>query len=81
MTVCVGCGCTDTQACPGGCTWLIVDEDAGEGACSRCPEVLDEFICPMCLTDHIEGDGCSWTCLECSHEWRTQESFRGARRP
>lgn len=37
---CVGCGCTDQRACPGGCTWLAVDRAAGDGVCSNCSEHL-----------------------------------------
>ncbi len=29
---CVGCGCTDDRACPGGCWWV------GPNLCSRCAE-------------------------------------------
>lgn len=33
--VCRGCGCTDAQACPGGCAW--VEDPAGTGElCSAC---------------------------------------------
>lgn len=31
--VCEKCGCTDTRACPGGCTW------ATEKRCSRCVDI------------------------------------------
>ncbi len=29
---CVGCGCTDSRACVGGCAWV----DAGHRLCTRC---------------------------------------------
>jgi hypothetical protein len=32
--VCLGCGCTDSTACPGGCYWLEVDYETGYGWCS-----------------------------------------------
>lgn len=38
IATCVGCGCDDDHACPGGCTWLRVDYEKGLGVCSRCPE-------------------------------------------
>jgi hypothetical protein len=41
--VCVGCGCTDDDACPDGCSWLRADQDAGEGVCSNCPEHVEAF--------------------------------------
>jgi hypothetical protein len=34
--ICVVCGCTDSQACPGGCSWAIKHKDANTGVCSRC---------------------------------------------
>lgn len=35
---CVGCGCTDKRACPGGCHWV------GPDLCSRClPKVVHSF--------------------------------------
>jgi hypothetical protein len=41
---CIGCGCTDTQACePFGCHWLVVDRGAGRGVCSSCPSEIRAF--------------------------------------
>lgn len=34
---CIGCRCTDSCACPEGCSWLRVNYDIGTGVCSRCP--------------------------------------------
>lgn len=42
--LCIGCECTDSRACPGGCSWLHVDYEAGYGICSGCPEVYEEFV-------------------------------------
>lgn len=36
VAVCIGCGCTDSRACPNGCSWLAVDRDQGIGICSNC---------------------------------------------
>jgi hypothetical protein len=33
---CVKCGCTDSRACAGGCSWATVDRKAGVGICSSC---------------------------------------------
>lgn len=33
---CTKCGCTDSQACEGGCSWVTVDREAGTGVCSSC---------------------------------------------
>lgn len=41
IAVCIGCGCDDDRACPGGCAWLRVDRKAGLGVCSQCyPDVV-----------------------------------------
>lgn len=42
--VCLGCGCTDTEACPDGCRWRSVNYDAGIGECSSCPDVYSGVI-------------------------------------
>jgi hypothetical protein len=33
--VCVLCGCHDSQACPGGCSWAIEHKATPTGVCSR----------------------------------------------
>lgn len=38
--VCKVCGCTDTNACVGGCYWV----DAGHTLCSRCAHVSERVI-------------------------------------
>lgn len=35
MTICVGCGCTDLEACANGCAWVAIDEN-GNGLCTNC---------------------------------------------
>ncbi|MGH7468718.1 MAG: ParB/RepB/Spo0J family partition protein [Longimicrobiales bacterium] len=35
---CVFCGCTDMNACEGGCGWLATDPDRKLGVCSACAE-------------------------------------------
>jgi hypothetical protein len=37
--VCLGCGCTQDCACPGGCYWICVSEERGVGICSTCAGV------------------------------------------
>ena len=34
--ICIGCGCTESRACPGGCSWTRIDREANIGVCSRC---------------------------------------------
>jgi hypothetical protein len=38
MTTCIGCGCTDEQACEGGCSWIQISPGELAGACSNCIE-------------------------------------------
>lgn len=53
---CVGCGCTDAQACPGGCSWAAVEEEAGIGLCTNCAvqplDLLLETVFASLITDH-----------------------------
>ncbi len=37
---CIVCGCTDSQACEGGCYWIEVNYALGKGLCSSC--LVDE---------------------------------------
>lgn len=39
--VCRGCGCTDSAACVGGCSWTLMDIETPTGVCSQCAEALD----------------------------------------
>lgn len=44
--VCKYCGCTDDEACPGGCAWAFDEGDPGgeDGAvCTRCDELAVEM--------------------------------------
>jgi len=33
---CIYCGCTDSHACAGGCSWVITFEYGNAGVCSEC---------------------------------------------
>lgn len=35
-SVCVVCGCSDSRACPGGCSWTLQFAKTKTGVCSRC---------------------------------------------
>ena len=43
LAECIGCGCDDLDACPGGCWWLRVDYSDGTGVCSECVERIEEW--------------------------------------
>ncbi len=42
---CLGCGCTDSRACDGGCGWVLVDRRRGIGVCTAC-EVVSRPLPP-----------------------------------
>ena len=47
LATCIGCGCTDNNACMGengACHWLKVNRETGFGICSACPEFFTEDI-------------------------------------
>jgi hypothetical protein len=44
MTACIGCGCTDEEACEGGCFWVARSPSEFAGACSTC---LESGLIPM----------------------------------
>lgn len=48
--ICVGCGCTDNNACVNEyretCYWLKVNRETGMGVCSCCPEFLSHPCTP-----------------------------------
>lgn len=50
-SVCIGCGCTDTCACDGGCYWLHVQ--GGVGVCSSCSHALKAWRDGGRLAMHI----------------------------
>ncbi len=40
---CVHCGCTDSRACEGGCSWAVKHKHTPTGVCSRCvPRAVKE---------------------------------------
>lgn len=41
---CIGCGCTDLQACRAGCWWLACDRLQRIGVCSSCPGALPSWF-------------------------------------
>jgi hypothetical protein len=43
--VCIGCGCDDHHPCPGGCSWVAVNDEIRVGLCSTCAvKPLDELF-------------------------------------
>lgn len=52
---CIGCGCTDSRSCPGGCSWVWVKRDEGRGWCSSCHDA-DWEPDPMAAAAECAGD-------------------------
>jgi hypothetical protein len=46
---CRECGCTDSLACPQGCSWMQPD------LCSVCAAELDELADPLAIPTHRAG--------------------------
>jgi hypothetical protein len=43
--VCIGCGCDDRHPCPGGCSWVAVNDEVRVGLCSTCAhKPIDELL-------------------------------------
>jgi hypothetical protein len=57
--ICRGCGCSDLRACPGGCSWVLLDFaiDAGvvrtepSGICSMCADAMEWDMSLMATVD------------------------------
>lgn len=43
LVLCIGCGCSDEDACEQGCRWIEVDRQKLRGVCSNCCEHLLRF--------------------------------------
>ena len=63
--VCLGCGCSDFDACEGGCWWDTVDYDVGVGVCSNC---LDWHGVLLCLEEISCRRRNESTCHRCGCE-------------
>jgi Fe-S-cluster-containing dehydrogenase component len=46
---CIGCGCTDHEACPGGCSWA--PNEVGVDICSRCVARAIEEAYPLSVQE------------------------------
>ena len=40
---CIGCGCSDLNACSGGCSWLRLDRSAKLGVCNECAHRVSDW--------------------------------------
>jgi hypothetical protein len=45
--ICVYCGCTESKACAGGCSWLEMHPGTLTGICSRCLEKIPRVGSPQ----------------------------------
>lgn len=65
--MCLGCGCTESAACEGGCGWQAIGDSGRWGICTAC---VDRNLCPIGATLvqlSVMEPGTSWkpvkTCL------------------
>lgn len=54
-STCIGCGCTDNQACEGGCDWLAENRVTRRGVCSSCPSFLEAFAAEQRVQEFRES--------------------------
>ena len=53
---CVGCGCTDSQACvteDGACFWVVVVEETRTGLCSACAALPIDVLIARALASKL----------------------------
>jgi hypothetical protein len=55
---CIGCGCTDEAACEGGCSWSLINDEAGLGICSSCFDAFDDPVAR--LAEAAAGEAPRW---------------------
>lgn len=58
--ICRGCGCTDSHACPDGCSWVLLDIETPSGICSPCAIAVDfdtEIMGAICCDTAAEWLG------------------------
>lgn len=41
---CVGCGCSDSFACSGGCAWIVVSRYFRIGVCTNCEKHFKKYL-------------------------------------
>jgi hypothetical protein len=51
IRVCIGCGCSENDACRGGCHWVHEAEIAPLGICSSCVGEYDDPIEELAAAD------------------------------
>ena len=51
IRICIGCGCSENDACRGCCHWSHVAESAPLGICSSCVSEFDDPIEELAAAD------------------------------
>lgn len=54
INTCRGCGCTDLRACPGGCSWFLLDIDTATGVCSACAQEVGWDMRALAMLGGVE---------------------------
>ena len=52
---CIHCGCTDSKACAGGCSWTVLNKHTPTGICSRCRNLPEHLTLGSMRVERI-GD-------------------------
>jgi hypothetical protein len=65
MTTCIGCGCTDEEACDGGCSWIAKSVSERAGLCSSCG--LGEI-------GAVDVDEADFQCEQAEREWAFEDA-------
>jgi hypothetical protein len=60
VTTCIGCGCTDTSPCDGGCSWIAVSPGELVGLCSACG---------LGAVGAVDADEAAFACEDAEREW------------
>jgi hypothetical protein len=60
MTTCIGCSCTDTSPCDGGCSWIAVGPSERVGLCSACD---------LGAIGAVDVDEAEFACEQAEREW------------
>lgn len=65
MTTCIGCGCTDTAACEGGCSWIAIGPGEVAGLCSSCG---------LGAIGAVDIDDACFQCEQAEREWAQENA-------
>jgi hypothetical protein len=65
VTQCIGCSCTDDNACEGGCSWIAVSPGELAGLCSACG---------LGAIGAVDIDEADFQCEQAEREWAAESA-------